>query len=144
MDRSAEQLEMRPVCRGVPALTAAAVQFRHRSPIIAAAADAKMQPVGVHNSLLLAYSPGLDYLAVGTRDGRVKAFDTGAARLHLKVPELYFSSCAFLLNPVLSICIGDAFSGPVQSLFTSVCSHQADCQDDVPFLRNDAGCLLHV
>ena len=36
-----------------------------------------MQPVSVLDSLLLAYSPGLDYLAVGTRDGRVKAFDTG-------------------------------------------------------------------
>ena len=59
------------------------MQFRHQSHTGATATDAKMQPVNVLDSLLLAYSPGLDYLAVGTRDGRVKAFDTGGARLCL-------------------------------------------------------------
>lgn len=37
----------------------------------------KMQPVSVQESLLVAFSPNLEYLATATRDGRLKAFDTG-------------------------------------------------------------------
>ena len=36
-----------------------------------------MQPVSVQESLLVAFSPKLEYLATGSRDGRLKAFDTG-------------------------------------------------------------------
>ena len=36
-----------------------------------------MQSVSVQESLLVAFSPNLDYLATATRDGRLKAFDTG-------------------------------------------------------------------
>lgn len=38
-----------------------------------------MQAVSVLDSLLVALSPGLDYLAVATQDGRLRAFETGEA-----------------------------------------------------------------
>ena len=46
-----------------------------------------MQPVSVQESLLVAFSPKLEYLATGTRDGRLKAFDTGNFALKLLGPK---------------------------------------------------------
>ncbi|KAK9919005.1 hypothetical protein WJX75_008642 [Coccomyxa subellipsoidea] len=40
-----------------------------------------MQPVSVQESLLVAFSPKLEYLATGSRDGRLKAFDTASGSL---------------------------------------------------------------
>ncbi|CAL8463784.1 g3318 [Coccomyxa elongata] len=40
-----------------------------------------MQPVSVQESLLVAFSPNLEYLATATRDGRLKAFDTASGSL---------------------------------------------------------------
>jgi hypothetical protein len=39
-----------------------------------------MQAVSVLDSLLIALSPGLEYLAVATQDGRLRAFETGEAQ----------------------------------------------------------------
>ena len=43
-----------------------------------------MQPVSVLDSLLVALSPGLDYLAVATQDGRLRAFETGSLLFWIK------------------------------------------------------------
>ena len=72
-------MELTTVGWGVLGPPKAMLPFRHQSESGAAARHAKMQPVSVQDSLLLAFSPALDFLAVASRDGRVKAFDTGAA-----------------------------------------------------------------
>lgn len=73
-------MEWTTVGCGVLGPPKAVLPFRHHIQCGAAARHAKMQPVSVQDSLLLAFSPALDFLAIGSRDGRVKAFDTGAAR----------------------------------------------------------------
>ena len=73
-------MEWTTVGCGVLGPPKAMLPFRHHIQCGAAARHAKMQPVSVQDSLLLAFSPALDFLAIGSRDGRVKAFDTGAAR----------------------------------------------------------------
>ncbi len=57
----------------------------------------KMQPVSVQESLLVAFSPKLEYLATASRDGRLKAFDTGnTAPARLGGGALRWLHCAFL------------------------------------------------
>ena len=74
-------MELTTVGWGVLGPPKAMLPFRHQSESGAAARHAKMQPVSVQDSLLLAFSPALDFLAVASRDGRVKAFDTGATHI---------------------------------------------------------------
>ena len=87
-----------------------------------------MQPVSLQDSLLLAYSPGLEFLAVGTQDSRVKAFDTGTAHAF---PD---DQMADLLAHAIILHTEDYEEKPVdpiidltRSRFTSVCGHQPGC-----------------
>ena len=87
-----------------------------------------MHPVSVQDSLLLAYSPGLEFLAVGTRDSRVKAFDTGAAHA---LPDIQMDDLlahAIILNAELYVGkpVGSIID-LARSRFTSVCGHQPGC-----------------
>jgi hypothetical protein len=102
--------------------------FRYQWQCGAGARDAKMQPVSVQDSLLLAFSPGLEFLAVGTRDSRVKAFDTGAAHA---LPD---DQMADLLAYAINLHTEDYVEKPADSIidsalsrFTSVCGHQPGC-----------------
>ena len=74
-----------------------------------------MQPVSVQDSLLLAFSPDLEFLAVGTRDSRVKAFDTGAAHA---LPD---DQLADLLAHAIILHTEDYVENPVDSIMTRHC-----------------------
>lgn len=55
-------------CRKVGLCQCCAASWSIHAPV--------MQPVAPLDSVLLAFSPSLDYLAVATQDGRLRAFET--------------------------------------------------------------------